>query len=242
MISNKKKIKVDSNLNLKSKKWSFSGDVAKKFSSHVEKSVPLYNEGHNLICNLSDFFLHDNSNFLDIGCSNGQLINKLGKYQNNNKIKYLGVDIEKNMIKEAKKNTSINKKFIQADISNHNFKKQKFDMIISYYTIQFIKPKDRQNLIDKIYSLLNWGGAFIIFEKVRGNDARFQDILTGLYNDFKEQNGLDEIEIYNKSKSLRGVLEPFSSNANMEMLQRSDFKDIFTISKFICFEGLLCIK
>ena len=36
MISNKKKIKVDSNLNLKSKKWSFSGDVAKKFSSHMK--------------------------------------------------------------------------------------------------------------------------------------------------------------------------------------------------------------
>ena len=38
-------------------------------------------------------------------------------------------------------------------------------MIISCYTIQFIEPKFRQNVIDKIYKSLNWGGAFVIFEK-----------------------------------------------------------------------------
>ena len=36
--------------------WDFKQDVAKNFYSHINKSVPLYKEGHELILKLSDFF------------------------------------------------------------------------------------------------------------------------------------------------------------------------------------------
>lgn len=45
-----------------------------------------------------------------------------------------------------------------------------------------------------------------------------------------------------KKKSLKGVLEPFSFYANIQMLKRSGFKDISTVAKFISFEGFLAIK
>ena len=57
-------------------------------------------------------------------------------------------------------------------------------MTISCYTIQFIEPKYRQTVINKIYKSLNWGGAFIIFEKIRASDPRFQDIFSQLYPRF----------------------------------------------------------
>ena len=60
---------------------------------------------------------------------------------------------------------------------------------------------------------MNYGGAFI-FEKTRGSDARFQDIFTQLYNDFKSENGFSEKEILNKSLSIRGFLEPFTEKEN----------------------------
>ena len=47
-----------------------------------------------------------------------------------------------------------------------------------------------------------------MFEKVRGSDARFQDIFTGLYNEYKLQNGYSAEEILGKTRSLK-VLEPF---------------------------------
>ncbi|RYE46734.1 MAG: methyltransferase, partial [Sphingobacteriales bacterium] len=49
-------------------------------------------------------------------------------------------------------------------------------------------------------------------------------------------------EIITKSSSLRGILEPFSSQTNIEMLQRAGFTDIMTIFKHVCFEGFLAIK
>ena len=52
-----------------------------------------------------------------------------------------------------------------------------------------INPSIRQTLINKFYDSLNWGGALLLFEKVRGADARFQDILSGLYLDYKLRQG-----------------------------------------------------
>jgi tRNA (cmo5U34)-methyltransferase len=124
-------------------------------------------------------------------------------------------------------------------------KDQKFrkcDMITSLYTIQFLEPKYRQELFDKIYKSLNWGGAFVMFEKIRGNDARFQDILTFLYFDFKAENGLKSSEILNKEMSLRSVMEPYTIKANMDFLRRAGFKDIMPISQYLCFKGFLAIK
>ncbi len=112
-------------------------------------------------------------------------------------------------------------------------------MIISYYTIQFVNPSFRQKLINKIFDALNWGGAFIFFEKIRGNDARFQDILTSLYSDFKEQNNFPALDILKKTKSIRGVLEPYSNFGNKSYLKRAGFKDVQTIFQYLCFKGYL---
>ena len=81
-----------------------------------------------------------------------------------------------------------------------------------------------------------------MFEKVRFPDARFQDIMSQIYIDFKLDQGFSEIDIINKSKSLKGVMEPFSSQGNLQLLKRAGFKDIVTVFKYLNFEGFLSIK
>ena len=212
-----------------------------KFENHIKQSVPFYEEGHELIKNLSDYFLFENSNCYDIGCSTGSLLQKLSKFSNLN---FFGLEIEKKMYELAKKNIKKNKvkniKILNNDIIK--FKLKKCNLVISYYTIQFIHPSHRQKIFDKIYNSLNWGGAFIIFEKIRGNDARFDNISILISIDFKENNFFNADEILNKSKSLRGVLEPFSDNGNLGFIKRAGFKDIQTIFHHLCFKGYLCIK
>ncbi|MDU8523947.1 methyltransferase, partial [Pseudomonas syringae pv. actinidifoliorum] len=79
-------------------------------------------------------------------------------------------------------------------------------------------------------------------EKVRGPDARFQDVISSLYVDYKMQQGYTPSEILAKTRSLKGVLEPFSTAGNQDMLARAGFKDVMSIFKYICFEGFFCIK
>ena len=75
-----------------------------------------------------------------------------------------------------------------------------------------------------------------------GSDARFQDILTQTYSEYKLSQGFSSNEIISKSRSLKGVLEPFSTYGNIQLLKRSGFKDIMTVFKYGCFEGFLAIK
>ena len=57
--------KVGNNINSKKGNWDFSKKkVVDNFNNHILKSVPLYNEGHNLIINLSEFFLKKKLNLL----------------------------------------------------------------------------------------------------------------------------------------------------------------------------------
>ena len=116
------------------------------------------------------------------------------------------------------------------------------DLIVSYYTLQFVPPATRQYLVDKIYQSLNWGGAFLLFEKVRAPDARFQDYAAQIYADFKLDGGFSTDEIVNKTRSLKGVLEPFSTQGNVDLLKRAGFLDVSSIMKWVCFEGFLAIK
>lgn len=222
--------------------WSFGGDVAKSFDQHVSKSVPLYNQGHDLICDLSDFFVKEDSVVYELGCSTGQLIRKLSEHNASKKhAKFIGVDIEKEMIDYARQaGESGNLEFYTSDAIL--FEMEPTDLVVCYYTVQFIHPSQRQDLINKIYQNLRWGGAFLLFEKVRGADARFQDILTMLYSEYKLRMGYSAEDILSKARSLKGVLEPFSSQGNIDMLKRAGFSDINTIQKYLCFEGFLAIK
>jgi tRNA (cmo5U34)-methyltransferase len=229
--------------------WKFGGNVPKTFDEHVSKSVPLYHEGHDLICDLSDFFVHDNSVVYEIGCSTGTLLLKLADQNScKEKVKYVGIDIEEAMVstaqeKLASKDNMSNKEdviFVTDDLVSIELEPSCF--IVCYYTIQFINPSVRQQVINKIYESLSWGGALLLFEKVRGADARFQDILTALYTDYKLRKGYTPDDIVSKSRSLKGVLEPFSSKGNFELLARAGFTDINSVQRYICFEGILAIK
>lgn len=222
--------------------WTFSGNVAESFSAHVKRSVPLYDIGHDLVCKISDFFLHDDSLCYELGVSTGTLIDKLATRHQQKEIRFVGIDTEDSMIHQAKKeiNKRPNVELIADDINHFNY--EPADLIVSYYTIQFIPPRQRQILFDKLYASLNWGGAFLLFEKVRACDARYQDIATSLYTDFKIDQGYTADEIVAKSSSLKGILEPFSTQGNLDLMKRAGFEDILTIMKYVCFEGFLAIK
>ena len=222
--------------------WSFSGSVAKHFDAHVKRSVPLYDDGHALIEKVSDFYLSDGSICYDLGCSTGKLISALGKRHAPKDIKFIGIEKEGDMVGAARNRCKQqqNIKILESDLLDVEFEKS--DLIIAYYTIQFVSPKNRQILFDRFYRALNWGGGLLLFEKVRAKDARFQDMMSALYVEYKFNEGYSSDQILAKARSLKGILEPFSTQGNLDLMMRAGFVDIATIMKYVCFEGFLAVK
>ena len=67
-------------------------------------------------------------------------------------------------------------------------------------------------------------------------------MISQIYQEYKIDQGYSSEEIIAKSRSLKGVLEPFTSKANNQYLTRAGFKDVYSIMKFLCFEGWVAIK
>ena len=222
--------------------WTFSNDVARTFSTHVSKSVPLYNEGHDLICALSDFFVQDTSVCYELGASTGVLSGKLARRHAATKARFIGIESVPEMIAQARRECGglTNLEFVQDDINLYPY--ESCDLVVSFCTIQFVPPYLRQKLFDRLYQSLNWGGAMLIYEKVRGPDARFQDYMTAVYTDLKLERGYTPDEIVAKARSLKRVQEPFSTQGYLDLFKRAGFTDVMTFIKWACFEGFFAIK
>lgn len=233
---------VDENINQHNAGWSFE-NISESFDSHIQKSIPLYDSGHRVICHYSDFFLKPDSTVYDIGCSTGQMLLRLAQqHPKKEELNLIGIDTVQDMVEKAASLARHDPRisFVHANVLDIEL--QPCDMVIANYTVQFLPPRVRQALIEKIYRALNWGGAFFMFEKVRAPDGRFQDYANQVYIEFKIDNGFSEAEIINKSRSIKGVMEPFSTQGNIDLLKRGGFEDIMTIQKYVCFEGFLAIK
>ena len=87
----------------KNASWNFGKKVPKKFSYHIKKSVPFYSEMHNIICELSDFFLKEKSTFYYLGSSTGLLLNKISKRHSNKQMKLIGVESVKEILFKLKR-------------------------------------------------------------------------------------------------------------------------------------------
>lgn len=224
--------------------WDFSGNTPNTFDQHISKSVPGYEFGQDIICKYSDFFVNLTPKLIyDIGCSTGSILSKIESRHSDKDLIFTGIDIVPEMIEKAKKRKYLNpNKFVFEckDVLDMSFKES--SIIVSYYTLQFVLPSVRQQLVNKIYESLAWGGVFFVFEKTRGPDGRFQDMNTHVYNEYKIDEGYSPSEIFSKTRSLTGVLEPFSDIGNIEMFERAGFKDIEYIFTNICFKGWICIK
>ncbi len=234
--------KVGDSISAGNANWSFGGQVAATFDDHVSKSVPLYHQGHDLVAKLSDFFLSKGSLAYDFGCSTGTLLALLAERNREKQVRLVGIEPEQGMVEQARIRAAPFDSITIEQADLFDVALEKADLITSYYTIQFVRPRRRQELFDKVFESLNWGGGFVFFEKVRAPDARFQDMMSLIYTDYKLDVGYDTDEIVGKSRSLKGVLEPFSSQANIDLAKRAGFQDVMTIFKYVCFEGFLAIK
>jgi len=235
--------KISKTIKAENASWTFDKDVWKNFDEHINSSIPLYLLCHKLGLEISDFFLEEKSKIIDLGCSTGTFINKLNARHNKKNLQIIGYDAVKKMTTAAKRNNKNNKniKILNKDIVKYKLP-NKIDLITSFFTLSFIKPADRQLIFNKIFESLNWGGGLIFFDKVRAPDARFQDIMSQVYINYKMDRNFSAEEIINKSNSLKGVLEPYSTKENYLFLKRAGFKDYMSIFKCITFEGFLAIK
>lgn len=220
---------VDLNLNKMSE---FSFSTINEFDAHINYSISSYNVLHNLVLNLSSYFINDDSLVVDLGCSTGLLLERLEKEYKAKK--FIGIDKEPNIVKK-RKNIEIQVRDITKGIKINNI-----DLCFSIFTLQFIEIEKRKKIIEDVYNSLSLGGAFIISEKIFMDSGLIQDIFSFCHYDFKFKNFTAK-EILKKQKDLRKIMFPVNKKENEDML-KSKFKTVEPFFQSLNFIGWICIK
>jgi tRNA (cmo5U34)-methyltransferase len=221
--------------------WSFGGAVAESFDVHVARSIPYYNETHRLIERLSDEFMSPGSRGYDLGCSTGSLTARLAARHQERAIELVGIDREPEMVAEARTRCAAfpSVTIVEADLMA--FELEPADLVVAHYTLHFVSPDARGAVVERFAHALNRGGALLLFEKVRSSDPRLEELTSELYHDWKRAQGYNDAEIAAKARSLEGVLEPFTSEQNRDLLANAGFTKVTTVYRWLNWEGILAL-
>ncbi len=227
--------------------WQFNKNVANVFDKHVKQSIPHYNDIQDYIVSLSEWFIKENSVIHDLGCSTGETIKKINNLNVSNNYKIIGYDASKRMIDLAKKkvrSSKLKKRKINFICKNVlDIKRfEKSNLFISILLFPFLKLSERKRILKKIYDSLETGGAFICVEKIRANNANYEDIFNQIYFDFKLKKKLNEKQILNKAKSLRSSMNLFSQKKTIQLIKDSKFQSCEIFFKCFNFLGYIAIK
>lgn len=219
--------------------WTFGGEVPDAFDSHVARSIPAYAPCHQLIADLADQLMPAGGRCYDLGCSTGALTALLAERLAPRRAELIGVDREPAMIKLAAQRCAElpSVRFETAALEELEF--ESADLMVSFYTLQFVPLRLRRQVLDRIHQALSPGGALILFEKVLAPTARTQEMAVGAYLDWKHRQGFSDEEIAAKTRSIRGVLQPLTPQENSAMLREAGFRETAHIFRWVLFDGLL---
>ena len=217
------------------KKFEFDEAVASVFDDMLSRSIPFYDEVRKLVLSLILAEQNEGMKVLDLGSSTAKFLLDLhSKMSVSMKLK--GVDNSQAMLDRAEQKCQAfgaNIELELADMLSYNYKEE--DIIVANYTLQFIRPIHRLELIKKIYTGLKDKGMFIFSEKIVFENKVVDKQMIDIYYDYKKEQGYSEFEIAQKREALENVLIPFTIKENIQMCKDAGFTKVETVFQWANF-------
>lgn len=224
------------------KQFEFDEEVAAVFDDMLERSVPFYKESQKI----TEFFalknLKEGGVLYDLGCSTASLLLNIHRDLKVN-AELIGLDNSEAMLAQARRKCEaygVKIDVQNADILEYEYKKS--DVFISNYTLQFIRPLVREELVKKIADSIKKEGVFIFSEKVISHQTKLNKDLIECYYDFKKTQGYSEYEIMQKREALENILVPYSEEENIKMALNCGFSHCEVIFRWANFATFIAIK
>lgn len=227
-----------------SKQFEFDADVAAVFDDMLVRSVPYYRESQTLTRRFALNALAEGGIVYDLGCSTASMLLEIERSMGRGKgVRLIGIDNSAAMIAHARKKTEAfgsSIELVEGDILSHPYETAR--VVISNYTLQFVRPMQREGLVKTIADTLEEGGVFIFSEKVVSEDPKLNKELIDCYYDFKKEQGYSEYEIVQKREALENVLIPYTMNENISMAKNCGFKTCDILFRWANFATFIAVK
>lgn len=226
----------------------FNEDVAKVFPDMIKRSVPGYPTIVENLGVLAAQFARPHSALYDLGCSLGAVTQALRRHVQADDCRVIAVDNSPAMVERCREylhaqdamfQELLPAEVIEADILALEL--QPASLVALNFTLQFVAPERRLELLSRIRQALLPGGALILSEKLRFADDAEHELLGELHLAFKRANGYSELEIAQKRSAIENVMKPDSLEQHRERLLAAGFSRVVPWFQCLNFASLIAL-
>ena len=225
--------------------FTFDQAVASVFPDMIKRSVPGYATVISMSGQLARQYAQANTNLYDLGCSLGATSFAMASNVSADNCEVIAVDNSKPMLegfdailRTKKPHTPI--KLVCSDIEKITI--ENASVVAMNYTLQFVDPDHRLEILQKISEGMNEDGILILSEKIRFADPQINQHFIDLYHDFKRANGYSDLEISQKRDALENVLLPETLSTHKQRLYGAGFSKVETWFQCFNFASLLAFR
>ena len=224
--------------------FTFDDDVADVFPDMIARSVPGYASVLSMTAELAQRYATPGSNVYDLGCSLGSST-ILMRSKIPVDIPILAVDSSVAMVSRLRRLVNAKPELchirvIESDIRDVAISNASF--VVLNYTLQFIDPTERDDLVQEIFHGMVSGGALVLSEKIRFDDPHTQRVMVDLHHNFKRAHGYSELEIAQKRTALEKTLIPESIEGHCDRLRSAGFATVCPWFQCFNFASILAVK
>ncbi len=228
--------------------FEFSAGVAEVFDDMLARSVPLYHQQQHMLQEMGSQLWVPGTVIYDLGCSTGTTLLGLAE-RLSGPCQLVGYDNSLPMLAQARAKIEAHARqdWIELRYGDLNappaaLSLENSGLVLLCWTLQFVRPLQRDRLIRHIYEALPENGALLVTDKILTQNGHLNPFFIELYYDFKQQHGYSESEILRKRQALENVLVPYRIEENIELLTRNGFEIVETFFQWYNFAGFVCIK
>lgn len=240
----------DSSTHTPNGQWVFDNAVGECFDDMVQRSIPLYSVTLDLLARLAlrHIGAGRNGTIVDLGCSNGQALDRILQVANaephNGKLRVIGLDREGHMLARAQKRLGGSVELFEHDLRTSlpwfvtNLKP---NVVCVLWTAQFIPIEHRARLFREIRECIAEDGCLLVAEKLRGQTSRFQRAMSLEYAAWKvREGGYTKEVVERKAQSLENVLVSLSAPEQKQFMMAEGWQ-VEEVTRYLGFASYYCL-
>ncbi len=226
----------------------FDASVAEVFPDMLRRSIPGYLASLEAIGSLAARYVRDNTVCYDLGCSLGAATLAMRQGLRASGCRIVAVDNAPAMVERCSEivetDRSVGKEIpvevVLGDVLDTPI--ENASMVVLNYTLQFIAPERRDELLKRIADGMVGGGLLVLSEKVVDEDPHMEELLFELHHEHKRRNDYSALEISRKRAALENVLIPETVTQHRERLLGAGFAHVAVWLRYFNFVSIIAIK
>lgn len=210
--------------------FAFDAEVVRVFPDMIKRSVPGYPTIVETTGLIAGQYARPDTLIYDLGCSLGAATQSMRRHVRASGCRIIAVDNSAPMVERCGEHLRAQDAMVEeltpvevleGDITR--FPLQPCSVVVLNFTLQFITPGQRLDLLSAIQQALVPGGLLILSEKLAFADPRTQHSLETMHYAFKRANGYSELEIAQKRSAIEKVMLPDTLETHLDRLCQAGF-------------------